>query len=205
MLFRSSGALWAGTLGGASRFDGQHFENVTREDGLPNGRVTDVLADMIDTNWFGTVAGLVRRNGTPPVAAVAAVGNGSSGHSPDPVETRIWSDGVDLLAKANMNERQSRPLLGRWCKDYGREAVAMAIAACQAVNTPDPKAYIVGCLQKRGASAAGVHVGRSEYADAEDVPPCDDCRNVPIEGAEFAWQVRPEPCEKHRAAIGPVT
>ncbi|MEY3399056.1 MAG: hypothetical protein RL220_1650, partial [Bacteroidota bacterium] len=39
MIQDSRGYIWAGTLGGVSRFDGRHFENFDRQDGLPSNQV----------------------------------------------------------------------------------------------------------------------------------------------------------------------
>jgi signal transduction histidine kinase/ligand-binding sensor domain-containing protein len=59
-----AGAIWAGTLGGASRFDGHTFDNVTQEDGLPTGRINALLVETNGTTWFGTSIGLIRLHGT---------------------------------------------------------------------------------------------------------------------------------------------
>lgn len=82
-----------------------------------------------------------------PVAAVAAV-------ETDPVERRIWTDGVELLTRSGQKETAARSYLGRLIKDHSRERVAEAIAVCQAKNPADPKAYIIGVLQER--ATAGV-------------------------------------------------
>jgi hypothetical protein len=59
-----AGAVWAGTLGGASRFDGHSFDNVTQEDGLPTGQINALLVETNGTIWFGTTIGLIRLHGT---------------------------------------------------------------------------------------------------------------------------------------------
>ena len=56
----SDGALWFGTGGGVSRFDGRDFFSLPHKDGLPNGRVTAIAAETNSVMWFGTSQGLCR-------------------------------------------------------------------------------------------------------------------------------------------------
>jgi serine phosphatase RsbU (regulator of sigma subunit) len=54
--------LWFGTWdGGASRYDGNGFENFTEEDGLPDNWVVSVYCAPDDAVWFGTHGGGVSR------------------------------------------------------------------------------------------------------------------------------------------------
>ena len=49
-----SGALWFGTAGGVSRYDGNKFVNFTTRDGLPDNWVSAIIDDEDGTLWFGT-------------------------------------------------------------------------------------------------------------------------------------------------------
>jgi ligand-binding sensor domain-containing protein len=39
------GFIWVGTEGGLSRFDGTHFKNFSKEDGLPDNEIIQLFAD----------------------------------------------------------------------------------------------------------------------------------------------------------------
>jgi hypothetical protein len=46
------GFMWFGTEGGLSRFDGTHFKNFTKEDGLPDNEVIQLFADSKGRIWI---------------------------------------------------------------------------------------------------------------------------------------------------------
>lgn len=59
-----SGHVWAGTWGGgASRYDGQRWTNLSRDDGLAGDIVFAVTDDRQGNLWFGTDQGLSRYDG----------------------------------------------------------------------------------------------------------------------------------------------
>lgn len=137
------------------------------------------------------------------VAAIAA--NGSN-----PVETRIWTDGVDLLSRSGLKQSDARAFLGKQAKDFGRESLAEAIAVTQAKNPADPKPFLVAILQDRlGASEkAKACVGKSEEVEIE--VQCKTCfdtgqvRQTPA-NPRWEWDVEYVPCpsdhHKERQAI----
>jgi hypothetical protein len=97
----------------------------------------------------------------------------------DPVERRIWTDGVEILKRNGMNDEQARPFLGRKAQEFGKLKLAEAIGVTLAANPPDPKAYLVGVLQERAVKSdkAGLQVGKHDPTakPVEPDPPCQWC------------------------------
>jgi signal transduction histidine kinase/sugar lactone lactonase YvrE len=60
----SRGALWIGTSGGVSRFDGVGFVNFGVSDGLPDALVRTIVESPDGHLWFGTNGGIVEYDGT---------------------------------------------------------------------------------------------------------------------------------------------
>jgi len=56
------GAMWFGTQGGASRFDGVRFRTWAKVDGLASDNVYSVLVETNGVKWFGTMGGLTRHD-----------------------------------------------------------------------------------------------------------------------------------------------
>jgi ligand-binding sensor domain-containing protein len=64
MLAAPDGSVWAGTWGGgASRFDGKSWHNLTTRDGLAGNIVYSMVREADGTLWFGTDKGLSRYDG----------------------------------------------------------------------------------------------------------------------------------------------
>ena len=61
----NDGFIWFATWNnGASRFDGDEFQNFTQQDGLVNDRVYFIQKDIQDRLWFGTLNGVCWYDGT---------------------------------------------------------------------------------------------------------------------------------------------
>src|ERR1043165_8704885 len=52
MVQDKEGFLWFGTDIGLSRFDGTHFKNFTRADGLPDNEIIQLFADSKGRIWI---------------------------------------------------------------------------------------------------------------------------------------------------------
>ncbi|HKX82685.1 MAG TPA: hypothetical protein VJL58_00565 [Pyrinomonadaceae bacterium] len=108
------------------------------------------------------------KNGETPRGKAAAI--------PDPVERRIWNDGVELLTRTGSSDASARSLLGRLARDHGPVALAQGIAATQAVNAADPKTYLLGVLRP-ASKRPDMQVGRNDWV----CPACgrdDGCLDV---------------------------
>ena len=64
MLAAADGSIWAGTWGGgASRWDGKAWSNLTVKDGLAGNIVYSIAQDKLGVLWFGTNRGVSRYDG----------------------------------------------------------------------------------------------------------------------------------------------
>ena len=59
----AGGYLWFGTLGGASRFDGQVFQNYALQEGLPDAQVSALVVQKDGTVWMASGSVLVHSVG----------------------------------------------------------------------------------------------------------------------------------------------
>lgn len=57
----SRGYVWCGTWDGASKFNGEAFENFTQKEGLWNGSVTNIEEDNAGNIWFLNTGGIIAR------------------------------------------------------------------------------------------------------------------------------------------------
>ena len=63
MIQDAQGYLWFGTLGGASRFDGQEFTSYALSDGLPDLQVSAIVRDASDKLLFAAGNAIATWNG----------------------------------------------------------------------------------------------------------------------------------------------
>ena len=112
------------------------------------------------------------KNGVPPSAAVAAA---VEKKPDDAIETMIWKDGIALLSRSGMTDKQARPFLGRHAKEYGKLKLAEAIAVSMAANPPDPKAYLVATLQQRAKKAVAAVLGVGRHDPQWEPSPVEKC------------------------------
>lgn len=82
----------------------------------------------------------------------------------DPVQRRIWTDGLELLIRSGWkSESSARSFLGKLAKENGKGLLAEAIAATQAENPVNPQEFLVGLLKQRKEERNG----RMGGSDAE--------------------------------------
>ena len=77
-------------------------------------------------------------------------GNKNIPLSNDNGAANFWSFATAYLGEAR------RPLIGKWCRDYGQTEAAQAITAAQLANAADPPAYIEKTLRKTANSAGEI-------------------------------------------------
>jgi len=106
-------------------------------------------------------------NGKGDKAAADTASRANTAQQKDPVERRIWTDGIHLISNNGVTEAQARTLLGRLARDYGKRMLAESIAATQAENPADPKAFLIAALRHR--------TRREMTGKATEPAPVSDC------------------------------
>jgi hypothetical protein len=117
--------------------------------------------------------------------------NGSAPDAPiadpplDP-EKVMFDSGKRLLADAGIPPSRAGPILGKWKREHGAEAVIVALGKAQREGAIDPVSFIEGCFRNGGsngnrsgradglgrtAAAALAVFGPLERGDAADEPP----------------------------------
>lgn len=131
-----------------------------------------------------------------PSLPSTTVPNGTGGKATDeitdPVERRIWTDGVQMLSKSGLSDRTARSLLGSKAKEFGKPLLAQCIAITQAENPADPKTFLLGTLKDRSGvtdpDADCSHCDNDRRVRVNDfTSPCPKCR--PKEEAAY-WKSR---------------
>lgn len=99
---------------------------------------------------------------TPPISPHSVVSDETTGAvAPIDPEKLLFDAGIGLLGESGKPERQARPLLGRWRRDHGTEAVIVALGKARREGVSDPVSFIEACLR-----------AKSRAPPAEWVSPC---------------------------------
>lgn len=67
----------------------------------------------------------------------------------NPVERRIWTDGVELMKLGGVKESNARSLLGKLAKEYGNDMLAESIAVTQSRNAVNPHEFLIKVLKEK--------------------------------------------------------
>lgn len=100
-----------------------------------NAMQTDMQNDALHTSSSTSSVSKETGDKSPPVQ--------------NPIERRIWTDGVELLAKDGMDSKTARTFLGSMAKTYGTDLLAESIAVTQAKNPAEIKTFLIGTLNAR--------------------------------------------------------
>ena len=111
------GHLWIATMGGISRYDGQHFTGFSMNDGLANNICMAVLADRKGRIWVGTQNGLSRYDGSqfknyfffkaPEQSEVSALAEDQQGRIWCIVKDKVYGIDRGKIIKADLPEDHS--------------------------------------------------------------------------------------------------
>jgi len=102
-------------------------------------------------------------------------------------EKVMFDQGIALLGEGSVPEGRARPIIGRWKRDYGAEAVIVALGKAKREGAIDPVSFIEGCL-KNGGKNGPRSGGRSAWGAARDRN-----RVLPGEGREPLLEQLPRP------------
>lgn len=78
--------------------------------------------------------------------------------SPDPVKV-LFDAGVTVLASGGINAKQARSMVGLWRKEFGDEAVIVALGRAQREGAVDPASFVMGCLKAARARKTEPEIG----------------------------------------------
>lgn len=103
------------------------------------------------------------RASTPVGKPLQREGNGEPTPTPYPLPLDKESNGADAdqilwdSAKAFLKPERSDPgsLIGKWCREYGKEATAQAITKAQLERPAQRIPFIVGCLKQAETAGTG--------------------------------------------------
>ena len=80
--------------------------------------------------------------------------------------TKVMFDaGIALFAGAGVSEAKARPLLGKWRRDHGDEAVMAALGKAKREGALDPVSFIEGCFRAKRSTGPG------RFSPIEDTAP----------------------------------
>jgi hypothetical protein len=88
-----------------------------------------------------------------------------AGQAPDdpPIDPDkvMFDSGLRLLADAGIEAKAARPMLGKWKRDHGAEAVIVALGKAQREGAIDPRSFIEGALRNGQVRRHGNSPARS--------------------------------------------
>lgn len=84
----------------------------------------------------------------------------------DPVKA-FWTKAVGHLVATGVSDKQARPIVGKWRREFGDAAVMAAVAESERETATEPIAFISACLQKsrtarNGANGHGRKLSRTQ-------------------------------------------
>jgi hypothetical protein len=84
----------------------------------------------------------------------------------DPVKA-LFDTGIRVLGAAGNSDKTARSLIGRWRKEHGDDAVALALAAAESQHISQPLEWIPKWLASRKANTKpGASTGEDKFMDA---------------------------------------
>jgi uncharacterized protein YdaU (DUF1376 family) len=90
---------------------------------------------------------------SPPPKEEVSDPSGSGGEPPADPDKIMFDSGLRLLAQAGTPDAKARPILGKWKRDYGSEAVIVALSRAQREGAIEPISFITAALENsRGRS-----------------------------------------------------
>lgn len=110
------GHLWVATMGGISRYDGQHFTGYSMNDGLPSNPCLSILSDRKGRIWVGTQNGLSQFDGhrfRNYFFSKAPQGNLVSSLAEDK-QGRIWCTAKDKIYCVDQGQVQQADLPSKY-------------------------------------------------------------------------------------------
>lgn len=71
----------------------------------------------------------------------------------------MFDAGIELLTSAGIPAQRARPILGKWRKQHGAEAVISAIGQAKREGAIEPVSFIEGCFKFRNKRSSVPEVG----------------------------------------------
>lgn len=102
-----------------------------------NPKITNPVSDGVPTEKLSTPHSPLPSS--DPYGSDASV-------EPDLLKA-AFDSGLKVLMKSGVSEHQARGLIGKWRKEYGEEAVLVALGKCQQASVTEPVSWITAALR----------------------------------------------------------